>query len=73
MAFHLPNLEYDYNELEPHFDARTMEIHHSKHHSGYTNNLNNAISDTEFASKSIEEILKHPIYQQLFVIMEGIL
>ena len=60
MAFHLPNLEYDYNELEPHFDARTMEIHHSKHHAGYTNNLNNAISDTEFASKAIEEILKTP-------------
>ena len=60
MAFQLPNLEYDYNALEPHFDARTMEIHHSKHHAGYTNNLNNAISDTEFASKSIEEILKTP-------------
>ena len=60
MAFQLPNLDYDYNALEPHFDARTMEIHHSKHHSGYTNNLNNAISDTEFASKSIEEILKTP-------------
>ena len=60
MAFQLPNLEYDYNALEPHFDARTMEIHHSKHHAGYTNNLNNAISDTEFASKAIEEILKTP-------------
>ena len=60
MAFQLPNLEYDYNALEPHFDARTMEIHHSKHHAGYTNNLNNAISNTEFASKSIEEILKTP-------------
>ena len=60
MAFQLPNLEFDYNALEPHFDARTMEIHHSKHHAGYTNNLNNAISDTEFASKSIEEILKTP-------------
>ena len=60
MAFQLPNLEYDYNALEPHFDARTMEIHHSKHHAGYTNNLNNAIADTEFADKSIEEILKTP-------------
>ena len=60
MAFQLPNLDYDYNALEPHFDARTMEIHHSKHHAGYTNNLNNAISETEFANKTITEILKTP-------------
>ena len=60
MAFQLPKLDYDYNALEPHFDARTMEIHHSKHHAGYTNNLNNAISDTDFANKSIEDILKTP-------------
>ena len=60
MAFQLPNLDYDYNALEPHFDARTMEIHHSKHHAGYTNNLNNAISETEFANKTIIEILKTP-------------
>ena len=60
MSFQLPKLDYDYNALEPHFDARTMEIHHSKHHAGYTNNLNNAIADTEFADKSIEEILKTP-------------
>jgi len=60
MSFQLPKLNYDYDALEPHFDARTMEIHHSKHHAGYTNNLNNAIADTEFADKSIEEILKTP-------------
>tara|TARA_B100001250_G_scaffold413876_1_gene449591 strand:+ start:20 stop:670 length:651 start_codon:yes stop_codon:yes gene_type:complete len=57
MAFELPVLNYDYNDLEPHIDAKTMEIHHSKHHAGYTNNLNNAISGTEFENKSIEDIL----------------
>jgi len=57
MAFELPKLNYDYHELEPHIDARTMEIHHSKHHAGYTNNLNNAIAGTEFENKSIEDIL----------------
>ena len=57
MAFELPSLSYDYNELEPHIDARTMEIHHTKHHNGYTNNLNNAIADTPLADLSIEEIL----------------
>tara|TARA_B100000902_G_C27307921_1_gene916639 strand:+ start:129 stop:725 length:597 start_codon:yes stop_codon:yes gene_type:complete len=57
MAFILPKLNYNYNELEPHIDAKTMEIHHTKHHAGYTNNLNNAISNTEFENKSIEEIL----------------
>ena len=60
MPFQLPKLDYNHNALEPHFDARTMEIHHSKHHAGYTNNLNNAISETEFANKSIEDILKTP-------------
>ena len=57
MGFELPELPYSYDALEPHIDARTMEIHHSKHHNGYTNNLNNAISGTEFEGKSIEEIL----------------
>ena len=57
MAFELPSLSYNYNELEPHIDAKTMEIHHSKHHNGYTNNLNNAIADTPLADLSIEEIL----------------
>ena len=58
MAFELPQLPYAYDALEPHIDARTMEIHHSKHHNGYTNNLNNAIAGTEFEGKSIEDILK---------------
>jgi Fe-Mn family superoxide dismutase len=57
MAFELPTLPYAYDALEPHIDARTMEIHHSKHHAGYTNNLNNAIAGTDLEGKSIEEIL----------------
>lgn len=60
MSFELPKLSYDYNALEPHIDARTMEIHHSKHHNGYTNNLNNAISGTELEGKSIKEICSTP-------------
>ena len=57
MAFELPSLDYAYNALEPNIDARTMEIHHSKHHAGYTNNLNGAIAGTPLEGKSIEEIL----------------
>ncbi|MBP9152081.1 MAG: superoxide dismutase [Flavobacteriales bacterium] len=57
MAFELPKLPYAYDALEPHIDARTMEIHHSKHHQGYTTNLNNAIAGTALEGKSIEEIL----------------
>ncbi len=57
MAFELPKLNYAYDALEPHIDARTMEIHHSKHHNGYTNNLNNAIEGTDLEGKSIEDIL----------------
>jgi len=60
MAFELPNLSYSYDALEPYFDARTMEIHHSKHHAAYTSNLNNAVVGTELEEKSIEEILKTP-------------
>jgi Fe-Mn family superoxide dismutase len=56
MAYELPQLPYAYDALEPHIDARTMEIHHSKHHQGYTNNLNAAIEGTAMASMSIEEI-----------------
>lgn len=59
MAFELPALSYPYDALEPHIDARTMEIHHSKHHNGYTSNLNNAIADTPLADQSIEDILKN--------------
>ncbi len=59
MSYKLPELPYAYDALEPHIDARTMEIHHTKHHNGYTNNLNNAIEGTDFAGMSIEEILKN--------------
>ena len=58
MKFELPKLNYSYDELEPNIDAKTMEIHHSKHHNGYTNNLNNAIEGTDLAGKTIEEICK---------------
>ncbi len=57
MAFELPKLNYAYDALEPNIDARTMEIHHSKHHNGYTNNLNAAIAGTDLENKSIETIL----------------
>jgi Fe-Mn family superoxide dismutase len=61
MSFELPDLPYAYDALEPHIDARTMEIHHSKHHNGYTNNLNNAIEyGADLAGKSIEEICATP-------------
>lgn len=59
MAFELPNLPYAFNALEPHIDAKTMEIHHGKHHQGYTNNLNNAIAGTDLEGKSIEAILEN--------------
>ena len=57
MAFQLPDLNYAYDALEPHIDARTMEIHHTKHHNGYTNKLNAAIAGTDLEGKSIEDIL----------------
>ena len=59
MAFTLPELGYAYDALEPHIDARTMEIHHTKHHNGYTNKLNAAIEGTDLAEKSIDEILQN--------------
>jgi len=60
MAFQLPPLPYAYDALEPHIDARTMEIHHSKHHATYVNNLNAAIENQPaLQNKSIEEILRH--------------
>lgn len=59
MAFDLPNLPYAYDALEPHIDARTMEIHHTKHHNGYKTKLNNAIEGTDKEGKSIEDILKN--------------
>tara|TARA_B110000459_G_scaffold35433_2_gene37693 strand:- start:1628 stop:2236 length:609 start_codon:yes stop_codon:yes gene_type:complete len=57
MSFELPKLAYSHEALEPHIDSRTMEIHHGKHHAGYTNNLNNAIKGTSMEGLSIEEIL----------------
>ncbi len=57
MAFKLPDLPYAYDALEPHIDARTMEIHHGKHHAGYTSKLNAAIEGTELEGKTIEQIL----------------
>lgn len=59
MAFELPQLPYAYDALEPHIDARTMEIHHSKHHNAYTTNLNAAIAGTDLEGKSIEEVLEN--------------
>jgi Fe-Mn family superoxide dismutase len=58
MSFKLQNLPYKYDALEPYIDAQTMEIHHTKHHGGYTDKLNKAIEGTDLDSKSIEEILK---------------
>ena len=59
MAFKLMELPYSYDALEPHLDARTMEIHHSKHHQGYTNNLNAALSKyPELETKTAKELLE---------------
>jgi superoxide dismutase, Fe-Mn family len=58
MAFELPKLPSDFNALEPHIDARTMEIHHGKHHNAYVTNLNNAIAGTDLESKSLEDLMK---------------
>lgn len=58
MSFELPNLPYAFDALEPHIDAKTMEIHHDKHHAAYTNNLNAAIQGTDLEGLTIEEILK---------------
>ena len=55
--FNLPDLPYNYDSLEPYIDATTMEIHHTKHHAGYVNNLNNAVAGTELEAKSLEELL----------------
>lgn len=59
MSFELPKLPYEFNALEPSIDAMTMEIHYSKHHAAYTNNLNNALKGTENENKSINDILTH--------------
>jgi len=59
MAFELPKLPYDFNALEPHIDAKTMEIHHGKHHNTYVTNLNNAVAGTDAEKLSVEEICKN--------------
>ena len=59
MSFQLPSLSYNHDALEPHIDSKTMQIHHGKHHAGYTNKLNAAIEGTDLEGKSIEEILKN--------------
>lgn len=58
MLFTLPNLPYAYDALEPHIDAQTMEIHHSKHHQAYVTNLNNAVVGTDAVDKPLEDIIK---------------
>ena len=59
MSFQLPDLPYNFEALEPHIDSKTMKIHHGKHHAGYTNKLNTAISGTDLEGKTIEDILKN--------------
>lgn len=59
MSYELPKLPYAYDALEPHFDAQTMEIHHTKHHQAYVTNLNNALAGTEGEGKELEEIFKN--------------
>lgn len=59
MAFELPALPYDFNALEPHIDAKTMEIHHGKHHNAYVTNLNGAVEGSDLAGKSLEDIMKN--------------
>jgi Fe-Mn family superoxide dismutase len=57
MAFELPPLPYDFNALEPHIDARTMEIHHDKHHQAYVDNANKALAGTEWADRPVEAVI----------------
>ena len=59
MAFELPQLPYDFSALEPHIDAKTMEIHHGKHHNAYVTNLNKAVEGSDLADKSLDELMKN--------------
>jgi len=65
--FELPDLQYSYDALEPYIDAKTMEIHHDKHHAGYTNNLNKLIENTYIKDKFIEDILSNISEQSIAV------
>jgi len=75
MAYTLPELPYSYDALEPHFDARTMEIHHTKHHQGYTSKVNAALEGTAHEESSIEDVLANisslPADKQQAVINNG--
>ena len=75
MAYTLPELSYAYDALEPHFDARTMEIHHTKHHQGYTTKVNAALESTAYETSSIEDVLANisslPADKQQAVINNG--
>ena len=59
MSFQLPVLNYGFDSLEPHIDAKTMQIHHGKHHAGYTSKLNAAVEGTDLEGKSIEDLLSN--------------
>jgi Fe-Mn family superoxide dismutase len=59
MSFQLPDLNYGFDSLEPHIDAKTMQIHHGKHHAGYTSKLNAAVEGTDLEEKSIEDLLSN--------------
>lgn len=59
MSYTLPDLKYDFNALEPHIDAKTMEIHHDKHHAGYVSKLNDAVKGTDAEGKELEELMKN--------------
>ena len=59
MSFQLPDLNYGFDSLEPHIDAKTMQIHHGKHHAGYTSKLNAAVEDTDLEGRSIEDLLSN--------------
>jgi Fe-Mn family superoxide dismutase len=71
MAFELPKLNYSYDALEPYIDAKTMEIHHTKHHGGYTSKLNAAVEGTDLERKSIEDILSNVSKQSTAVRNNG--
>jgi Fe-Mn family superoxide dismutase len=59
MAYSVPDLAYPFDALEPHIDAKTMEIHHDKHHQAYVDNANKALEGTDWADKSVEEVLQN--------------